>query len=159
MGPEEGLVPLFAIVSPFLLTAWIFYVIFSSRRRSERLKATTEFHNRLFDRLGSMKEFGEFMETDGGRQFMNSIAAESPGASGTHIVRNVENGIVLLTIGAGVLLLRWSYRDIDVGFTIIGTILAAWGIGLLLSCVASYSLSKTLGLLNGKGAETRELQR
>ena len=155
----DGLVPLFAVISPFFLTAWIFYVIHAGKRRSERLKATSEFYNRLFDRLGSMKEFGEFMETDGGKKFMNSISAESPKAAGTHIVRSVENGIVCLAVGAGVLMSRWAFPEVDAGFTIIGTIVAACGVGLLISSGASYSLSKTLGLLDGRESEPRALLR
>ena len=155
----EALIPMFAIVSPFLLAGWIVYVVVSGKRRSERLKATSEFHTRLFDRMGSMKEFGEFMETEGGKQFMSTIATESPRDTRTHIVRGVENGIVCLSIGIGVLLLRWPFPEIGGGFTIIGTVLLACGIGLLLSCGASYSLSKSFGLLNGKGSDPGTLQR
>jgi hypothetical protein len=155
----ESLIPLAAIITPFFLTGWIVYVVSSGRRRSERLKATSEFHARLFDKMGSMKEFGEFMDTDGGKRFMASLAAESPKSTGIHIVRNVESGIVCLSIGVGVLLLRWLFPDMDGGFTIIGTIVLACGVGLLLSCGASYRLSKTLGLLNGKAFDPGTLPR
>jgi hypothetical protein len=145
----EFLIPIVAIVTPMSMVGWIVYVVVDGRRRRERLKATAEFHAKLLDRIGTAKEFGDFLSTDGGQKFLVSIAADSPKSAGTHIVRSTENGIVCLSIGLGVLLLGWAFPEARGGFTIIGTILAACGIGFLLSCLASYRLSTALGLLNG----------
>jgi hypothetical protein len=155
----EALVPIFAIVTPFFLVGWIVYTVSSGKRRSERLKATSEFHAKLFERMGSMKEFGEFMDTEGGKAFMNTLSADTPNSAAAHIVRSVENGVICLSIGGGVLLLRWLFPEIGGGFTIIGTIVLACGVGLLLSCGASYGLSRKFGLLNGTGSEPGTLQR
>ena len=146
----DVLIPFAAIVSPMAMVAWIVYVIVDGRRRRERMKATAEFHSKLLERLGSMKEFGEFLETEGGRQFMTSVAADSPKAAGTHIVRSAETGVICLSVGVGILLLRSPFPEIGGGFTIIGTILVSCGIGFLLSGAASYRLSKAFGLMNGQ---------
>ena len=46
------------------------------------------------------------------------------------------------------MILGWSFPDLRDGFTIIGAIIAACGVGNLISCVASYGLSKNFGLLD-----------
>ena len=52
-------------------------------------------------------------------------------------------------IGVVVMILGWSFQEMRSGFTIIGAIITACGVGTLVSCVASYGLSKNFGLLNG----------
>lgn len=143
----EFLVPMVVSVSLFALIGWIVYVIVSGRRRQEQLRAMAEFHNRLVDRMGSAKEFGEFLATEGGRQFLASLTTES-GTARTRIVRCTENAIVCSSVGVALLVLSRIFPDLGVGLAIIGTIVTACGVGFLLSCAASYRLSRSLGLLD-----------
>ena len=131
----------------FGVIGWIVYIVADNRRRGSQLKALTDFHAKVLDKMGSTKDFGEFLDTDGGRRFMSTLIVEGPGAK-TRIVRSTENGLICLCVGLGVLLLAWSFPDMRDGLTIIGTVITACGIGFLLSCAASYQLSKTLGLLD-----------
>jgi hypothetical protein len=111
----------------------------------------TEFHARALDKMGSTSDFGHFLETEGGRRFLTSLSIEGPNAK-THIVRGTERGILCLVIGVTLMMLGWAFPDLRDGFTIIGAIVTACGVGNLISCVASYGLSKTFGLLNGDGS-------
>lgn len=143
----EFLVPMVVSVSLFALIGWIVYVVVAGRRRQEQLRAMAEFHSRLVDRMGSAKEFGEFLATEGGRQFLASLTSE-PGTARTRIVRCTENAIVCSAVGVALLVLSRIFPDLGVGLAIIGTIVTACGVGFLLSCAASYRLSRSLGLLD-----------
>jgi hypothetical protein len=151
---EFFVMPMIASLGFFSLVAWIVFVFVDGKRRREQLKATSEFHNRMIEKMGSPAELGAFLETDGGRQFMKTIAAEGPSAK-THIVRCTERGILCLAVGLGLLLVGWMFSQLRDGFIIIGVIVIACGIGFLVSTLASYRLSMTLGLLDSDALEKR----
>ena len=142
------LIPMVTGVGFFALVGWIVFVFVDGRRRREQLKAMTDFHTKALDKMGSTADFGNFLETDGGRRFLKSLTIEGPGPR-QHIVRCTERGILCLVIGVVVMILGWIFQDLRSGFTIIGAIITACGVGNLISCVASYALSKNLGLLSG----------
>ena len=73
---DSNLAPVIAMLGLFTMVAWVVWVVVDGRRRRERLKAVTEFHQRLLDRIGSAREFGEFLQTDGGNRFVASLAVE-----------------------------------------------------------------------------------
>ncbi|MCX6550129.1 MAG: hypothetical protein NTY02_03810 [Acidobacteria bacterium] len=142
----EMLIPMVVSVGFFSLIGWIVFVFVDGRRRREQLKALTEFHGKFLEKMSSTTEFGAFLETDGGKQFLKVLSVEGPGAK-TRIVQGTERGILCLTIGLALLLLGWAFHDLRDGFIIIGAIVTACGVGNLLSCGASFGLSKTLGLI------------
>jgi hypothetical protein len=144
----EMFIPMVVGTSFFALIGWIVFVFVDGRRRREQLKVMTEFHAKALDKMGSTADFGNFLETDGGKRFLKSLTIEGLGPR-ERIIRSTERGILCLVIGCAVLILGWGFPDLRDGLTIIGGIIAACGLGNLISCVASYGLSKKLGLLNG----------
>lgn len=141
-------------VSLFFLVGYIVWVWVTATQRKQRLRLLTEFHSRLLDKLGSVKDFGEFLQTDAGSRFMGDLAAE-PAAAGTHerILRATQVGIVLIFLGLGLLTLGffWSPYAPESArrtFGAFGTISLSLGIGFVVSAAASYRLAGTLGLLN-----------
>lgn len=146
-NPWEFLAPMTLGVGLFALIGWIVYVVVSGRRRQEQLRAVADFHSRILDRMGSAKDFAEFLATEGGRQFLASLTSE-PGTARARIVRCTENGIVCAAVGVALLVLSRIFTDLGVGLAIIGTIVTACGVGFLLSCAVSYRLSRALGLLD-----------
>ena len=144
----EMFIPMVVGTSFFALVGWIVFVFVDGRRRREQLKAMTEFHTRALDKMGSTADFGNFLESDGGKRFLKSLTIEGLGPK-QRIVRGTERGILCLVIGVVVMILGWSFPDLRDGFAIIGAIIAACGVGNLISCIASYGLSKNLGLLDG----------
>jgi hypothetical protein len=146
------LIPMVVGVSFFALIGWIVFVFVDGRRRREQLKVMTDFHTKALDKMGSTADFGNFLETDGGKRFLKSLTIEGPGAR-QHIIRSTERGILCLVIGIALVILGWSFPELRDGFTIIGVIVTACGAGNLISCVASYGLSKSFGLLDGDRAE------
>ena len=70
------------------------------------------FHARIIDRMGSIKDFNDFLQTPGGRQSINTITADK-GSTGPRerILRAVETGIVLSSVGGGCLALSNMFQD------------------------------------------------
>ena len=141
-------------VALFVLVGYIVWVWVSATQRKQRLRLITEFHSRLLDKLGSVKDFGEFLQTDAGSRFMSDLAAE-PAAAGPHdrILRATQVGIVLIFLGLGLLVLGffWSPYAPESArqtFGAFGTISLSLGIGFVVSAAASYRVAGTLGLLN-----------
>ena len=145
------LMPLVASVGFFALVAWIVFAFVDGKRRREQLKATSEFNAKILEKMGSTAEFGAFLETDGGKRFMKSITVDGPSAK-TRMLGSTQTGIVCTSVGIAMLILGGIFYYLRDGLWVIGGIVAACGIGFIVSTAASYRLSKALGLLEGGDA-------
>ena len=112
---------------------------------------------RMLDKLGSVKDFSEFLHTPAGARFMHDLAAEPQASDGPkqRILRAAQLGIVLSSLGLGLLALSffWSPYASDNGqttFASLGVIALSLGIGFGVSAAASYRVSGALGLLGGR---------
>ena len=147
--PEIIIVP-----ALFFMIGYIVWVLANTWHRSRRLRMVTEFNSKLLDRLGSVKDFSEFLQTDAGGRFMQDLGSEPSSASGPRerIFRAAQFGTVLVCLGLGLLLLSFfspvSLASAQAEFNAIGTIALSLGIGFVLSAVASYRLAGVLGLLS-----------
>ena len=153
-APLEFLVPMFASLGFFALIAWIVFVFVDGRRRREQLKVTSEFNAKILEKMGSTAEFGAFLETEGGKRFMKSLTIEGPSAK-TRLLSSTQTGIVCTAIGIAMLILGGIFYYLRDGLWVMGGIITACGIGFIVSTLASYRLSKTLGLLEGGDALQR----
>jgi hypothetical protein len=150
----EFLVPMFASLGFFALIAWIFFVIVDGKRRREHLKVTSEFNAKILEKMGSTAEFGAFLDTDGGRRLMKTLTVEGPSAK-TRMLGSTQTGIVCTAIGVAMLILGGIFYYLRDGLWVMGGIITACGVGFIVSTLASYRLSKTLGLLDGEAIEKR----
>lgn len=151
-------IPMVVGVAFFTMIGFIVKTVADGRRRREHLKTVTEFHNRLLDKLGSVSDFAQFLQTDGGSRFLDTLSTER-GSAGPRdrIMRNVSGGTILSALGAGLMLVGWAVPFDEGAFSVIGAIILSLGIGFLLSSAASYRLAKTLGVLDeaaGRSART-----
>ncbi len=144
--------PMIAGLGFFTMVGWIVYVIVEGRRRRERLKVFTDFHTRLLDRIGSAKEFGEFLQTDGGVRFLDSLSVE-PSRPAERIIRAMQVGVVMLALGVALLILGRVFTHDAEGFIVSGAIFFSLGVGFLLSTGTSYYLSRKMGLVDGQTPE------
>jgi hypothetical protein len=145
------------IVAPafFLMVAFCVWTLVNAWQRHMRLKLMREVNSKLLDRIGSVKDFNEFLQTEGGTRFMDSLTVERlttrPQDS---ILRAIQIGIVLLVLGLGFLGLG-SYFSARYGasgddfevLTVVGVIAGSLGLGFLISAAASFRLAKSLGVL------------
>ena len=140
MGPEIIIVPVV-----FGTIGFIVWVTVNAWQRRQQLKLLTDFNSRLLERIGSVKDFSEFLQTDGGAKFMERVTAGgTPPDVRMTIIRTVQTGLVLSALGTGLLLLAWmlsarvGHSDV---FTVAGVIALSLGVGFLLSGGASYRLA------------------
>ena len=150
----EAFIPMVISMGFFSLIAWIVFVIVDGRRRREQLKVTSEFNAKILEKMGSTAEFGAFLETEGGKRFMKSLTVEGPSAK-TRMLGSTQTGIVCTSIGVAMLILGGIFYYLRDGLWVMGGIITACGIGFIVSTLASYRLSKTLGLLEGGDALQR----
>ena len=143
MNNVEFLIP----ISLFAMVGWIVYVVATNGRRQKQLKATTDFHGKILDKMGSAQDFGAFLETDGGKRFLSSLTVEGPSAK-TRIISGVERAIIFLCVGVAFVLIGKWFPDEHNGMTIIGTLVTACGIGFGISSAASIAMSKSFGLFD-----------
>jgi hypothetical protein len=137
------------IIVPFIFSTmgFVVWVAFNGWQRRQQVKLLTDFNSRLLERIGSVKDFTEFLQTDGGAKFMDRVTAGgTPPDIRMTILRAVQTGLVLLALGVGLIILSWILRprypfgDSEV-FTITGVIALSLGVGFLLSGGASYRLA------------------
>jgi len=154
---SQGIAASIFFLSVFGTISFVVWLVVSAWQRRMRMKVTTEFNTKLLDRIGSIKDFNDFLQTDGGARFMDSLTVERSAARPVDgIVRANQAGTVLTTLGVGLLGLRWHFiarypeaGDFEV-LTIIGAVALSLGVGFFLSGILSYRLSKKLGLLEGQ---------
>ena len=135
--------------------AWFAWVIFSTFRRYKIARLQAEVQSRLLEKIGTGQDLLAYAQTDAGRQLLESLQVERviPQAPYAKIIWALQAGIVLFFFGSAMLWLRShvSVPDVD-GFTILGALSIAVGIGFALSAAASYYLSRSFGLVNGSRA-------
>lgn len=153
-GPD--LIALVVLPTLFMTIGFVIWVLANAWQRRVRLKLTTEFNGKLLDRIGSVKDFNEFLQTEGGSKFMDSLTVErSTARPQDGILRATQIGIVLVMLGVGFLGLTWYFsvryaEDTEV-LTVIGVIAVSLGLGFLLSAGASYRVARMLGVLESEG--------
>ena len=142
----------FSVVAVALLS--IIRYIVEYRRWHRISKVNAEVHNKILDRFGSNEELLAYIDSPAGRRFLEATPI-APNAVGSRVA--APYGRILLSVQVGVLLLAlalgfmWvSSRAIEevaevfMGLSIVGL---ALGVGCVVSAVASYALSRKLGLL------------
>jgi hypothetical protein len=150
MGSEAIIVP-----ALFFTVGYVVWVVAEAFGRRQRLRVAAEFHSKLLERIGSAAEFGQFLTSEGGSRFTESLSASREGAPHTRILRAVQAGIVILFVGAGLFIFTAAeelpYAP-ERNVRAVSTIFTAVGLGLLVSAAVSYVLSRRMGLLASRVA-------
>jgi hypothetical protein len=138
--------PLIILPAFFLLVAFVLWTALTTWQRNRRLRLLMEFQARLIDRLASLADFAEFASTDAGRQLLNTLAADDfATAPRDRVLRAIEMGVVLVSLGIGLLFLGGYFVfDGREAFTAVGVISGSLGVGFLISAVLSVRLTKAL---------------
>jgi hypothetical protein len=142
----------FILPALFATIAYVFFLAFSTWQRRQRMKLVADFNTRLLERIGSVKDLGDFLATDAGARFMQDLGAEPlAGGPQDRILRAAQLSAVLICLGLGLLLLSFfspfSPAQARQTFDAIGMIALSLGVGFALSSAAAYRLSSRLGLL------------
>lgn len=141
---ENWLVP----CAVFTMLGFVVWVIFSTWRRIKIARFQSEVARTMLGRFDSAQSMIEYVETDGGKKFLNSIAAEA-GTSYGGILDCMRWGVVFLIIGGT---MSWMHAAgiVDHDAQVAGILAVALGVGLEAAAALSYFASKALGLV-GQG--------
>jgi len=140
---NDQLVVAFTAPLMFVLVLW---VIFSTIRRLKVAQLQAGVQTKMLETFGSSQDLLGYMQSEAGRRFVQSLSVEQA-TPYSRILSALQAGIVFTAVGAGLLLIRNHVSGADQGFLVLGTIVLALGIGFALSAFASYTLSKSFGLL------------
>lgn len=146
------------VVFVLLATAvWLIRTVLDQRRWNRLSKIQAEVHSKLMDRFSSNDELLAYVQTPSGRRFLESgpspleetPVSRSIGAPLSRILWSVQAGVVLAIAGVGALFLsgRLEYEASQF-FFVVGVLVLALGAGFVLSAIASYALSRKLGLFD-----------
>jgi hypothetical protein len=134
-------------VSAPAMCGWLAWVIFNTIRRYTIARLQAGVQAKLLDKVGSGQELLAYVQTEAGRELIESLKVERVSPY-ERIIGALQTGIVLLLFGAALLLLHNHVSGASEGFVVFGTLICALGMGFALSAAASYYLSKSFGLLN-----------
>lgn len=138
----------------FLMVSWLVYTIVAGIRRWYQQRTLGQFQAKLLDRIGSVNELGAFLNTEAGTRFLKSLTTVNEAAGPElRILRAIQSGAVLTTLGIGLYLYGWMTPTVPGGVTnainAVATIFFGLGVGFLASSALSYRLSQRMGLLAG----------
>jgi len=86
----------------FGLVGFLLWIALTAWERRRRLQLMSDFHIRLFDRLGSLKEFSDFVRTSEGQALMKFVMTDPQAeASRSANIRTLQIGVVLLSLSVG----------------------------------------------------------
>lgn len=140
--------PVLVVAVIFSTIAWAFHVVADTYRRKQRLKVLSELHTRILDRVGTTGEFVTFLQTEGGKDFLESLTMDRVHPA-EKIQRALQTGIVLTAVGVGFLLIRPAVDlEAEGGFMVLTALMMSLGIGFLLSAIASWMLGRSFGLFS-----------
>ena len=80
MDFTEMLVSIVGITSVFGSTAYIAHVVLDAIRSPQQTRLSSEFQQKLLDRVGSTQELGVFLSSEGGARLLRSLSPARSGA-------------------------------------------------------------------------------
>lgn len=142
------LVGVFALsITVLVLIGWGISTLVNARTRREGQRL--ELHTRLLEKIGSTREFGEFLASDHGQRFLEAISP--PTRPQWRLVWSLQAGIVVFAIGAAIFLTG--------GFFVVGGsfgwMMMGIGIALIAATAASWRVARAFGLVGRLRDTTR----
>jgi hypothetical protein len=150
---RTGSAPFYFLLMVLAFFAWAVWL------GAKRRMAQVQLQHKLLDKFSSPQEIGDFLQTEGGRLFMQGMTTARR-HSGKSILLALQIGTVVSLLGMATLCLGFIYPMGHAGAhpaVVFGLLILAVGIGFLISAGISYRLSKAWGLLselNGKPADS-----
>lgn len=133
------------VIGVILFWGWVVYIILEWRK----LKHKNQLQNKIIDKLNSVPELNEFLQTEGGSRFLNFLTIEGYSPK-EKLLSSITKGIILLMLGIAFVVSHGFFSTVAEDSSIfvgIGFILFLLGIGFLVSSFISYLLSKKWGII------------
>ena len=132
-------------IAVFTMIGFIVWVIFSSVRRYKTAWVQGEVAKTMLMRFDSAQSMLAYVETEGGKKYLSSLAQESGTAYGS-ILDCIRWGLVFMIVG-GTLCWMQAAQVVDRDAQVAGILAVALGVGLEAAAVVSFYASRALGLL------------
>jgi hypothetical protein len=146
--------PLMGLLGLLFTLGWIISSVADSRRKMMAARARSELAQKILEKHGSGREFLDFLQSDAGKSFLDTAAAE-PNSAATRVLGSVQKGVIAVALGLGLLSLPWLMGDGTEIFTLFGILSLSLGAGFLVSAVLAFRLSRSLGLIGPAGETVR----
>lgn len=142
----EFIAPLIAVLAFVFTVGWVIATLAEGRRRMLAIKARSELNNRILEKYASGREFLDFLQSDGGQKFLDTVTSE-PSSPATRVLGSVQKGVIALALGFGLVSLPLLMGDNTEIFKVFGVLALSLGAGFLVSALLSYRISRSLGLI------------
>jgi len=139
---------------------WLVKTLVDYRRWYRLSKVQTEAHNKLLDRFTANEELLSYINTPSGKRFLESAPIMLDGAGSVssplkRILWAVEIGAVLACGAGGILVARYNVpSELSQPLFVVGVFAASLGVGFIVAAVASFLISKRLGVLDPTASGT-----
>jgi hypothetical protein len=141
---------------------WLVRTLIDHRRWSRIARVQAEVHTKLMDRFSSNEELLAYIQTPGGRKFLESApisveaAPRTASAPVSRMLWSIQVGLVLMAGGGGLQFVAGTIdREVAGPMSAMGVLAVAIGLGFVLSALVSFFLSWKLGLWNPR-SQARE---
>ncbi len=158
LGGIAGLIVFATVMS---LLAWLLRSLFDYRYWLRASKIQTDAHTKIFDRLTSNEDVLAYVQSPAGQKFLSSspvsidIGSRGVSAPVSRILWSVQAGVVILLAGIGLMFARTRViEELGEMLYMLAMLAIALGVGFVLSALASYALSRRLGLLDPASRST-----
>lgn len=157
-GFFAGLALFLAFAGVTGVLVWLVKTLVDYRRWIRLSKVQTEAHNKLLDRFTANEDLLAYIGTPSGKRFLESAPimldpSSSVGSPLRRILWSVEAGIVLASVAGGVLLARYYVpAELQQVLTVVGIFAVSFGVGFILAALASYLISRRLGVIGQAGS-------
>jgi len=153
-----GLEVLLGFVAGFYTLGWIARSAIEHRRWLRATRIQTDAHTKIVDRLASNEDLLTYMQSAAAQRFLSAslgstvaveAAPQAVGAPLNRILWSVQAGIVIATSGLGLWFAKQHVMDdLAEPLLVVAILAVALGVGFVLSALASYMLSRELGLMD-----------
>lgn len=134
---------------------WVISRGLEHRRWLRVSRSQNDVHNKLLDRFAGSGELIAYVQSPAGRRFLEAApiavdAQRGVAAPMARILWSLQAGIVLIFTGFGMQWMAGQVTPVDAaqGFRMLGILGLSLGFGFVVSAVASYVLSRRLGLID-----------
>ncbi len=152
-NPNMEFIAMMVTVPVVIITcAWVLKGLGHYLLRRRALLAQWELQSKLVDKLGASPELLRLVESNELAKALEHSRADSPASPYHRILGAVQAGIVLAALGIAFLALDTQAVVGGQGFSVIGALALALGVGFLLSGAAAFLLSRSWGLIDHASA-------
>jgi len=129
----------------FGFLAFIFKLIWDGKK----VKLKSILHHKLVDKFASAAELNEFLQSDGGGNFLKSLTIDGLNPK-EKLLGAISKGIILSFLGIAFFLMSGIVPDDHQVMMVLGVLVVSLGVGYLVSSAVSYNLSKKWGIIEEK---------